>query len=242
MKHLLLILLIHSCGNKSVVDCDTPTSGVPCSARSKDDDARIALNKGDLTTAVAILKELVAGDPTGYQRYPLLSAALAGKSGFDIFNVVKGNFGGNSSLVQTLGAFLPTPASKGAAYATSLTDMNDAVQTLLAVPAALRSDIAADKFAASCALQLTLYQAAYSLMLINQFTYSSAGYDPSQLSKMTAADAALILKNLLAAGSVASGASGEAANAAVTKAYASIQAQPGSTDEEKIAAYVKASH
>ena len=59
---------------------------------------------------------------------------------------------------------------------------------------------------------------------------------------MTAADAALILKNLLAAGSTVAGPNGEAANAAVTKAYASIQAQPGATDEEKIAAYVKASH
>lgn len=244
MKQLILLIItvfyVSQCGNKSVYDCDDPTSGVPCEKRSKDEDVRVALNKGDLDTAVTLLKELVAAEPTKYERYPLLAAALAGRSGFDIFNVVKAKFGGDASLLETMSAFVPTPTTRGDKFTSSLTDMSEAVSTLNAVPAEKRADITTDSFATSCALQLTLYQSAYSIMLINQFAYSTSGYDPSLLSKMTPADAALILKNLLAAGAVVAGPGGEAASAAVNKAYSAIQAQSGATDDEKIANYVKA--
>lgn len=239
---IFVLSLLSNCGAKNIADCDQPTAGVPCAARTKDEDARIALDKGDLETAVKLLKELVEANPSDYSRYPLLSAALAGRAGFDIFNVLRGNFGSNTSLLQTMGEFLPTPTSKGDAYASSLTDMSDAVSTLLSIPAALRAEITTDKYASSCALQITLYQSAYSIMLINQFAYSASGYDPTKLATMTAADAELILKNLLAAGTVTTGQNGEAANAAVAKAYAAIQAQPGETDQEKIASYVQSSH
>ncbi|MCX6125172.1 MAG: hypothetical protein NTV34_10575 [Proteobacteria bacterium] len=237
-----LALLTTSCGNKNSFNCQTPTSGVPCNARSKDEDARIALDKGDMETAVTLLKQLVADEPLTYSRYPLLAAALAGRSGFDVFNIVKGNFGGDKSLIQSMGSFLPTPFSKGSAYDASLQDMSDSVATLNAVPLALRTDVSADAFAASCSLQLTLYQAAYSIMIINKYSYGAAGYDPSKLSTITAADAAIILQNLLASTANISGTSGAAASAAITSAYQSIQSQPGSTDQEKIAAYAKGAH
>ena len=239
---LLFMALLGACGSKNVADCDKPTPGVPCQAQTDDEKARVALNNDDMETAVTILKELVAKEPEKYDRYPLLAAALAGLAGFDVFGIVKGKSGSSSSLLETMGSFIPTPASKGDAYDTSLANMKLSVDTLNTVPVDLRKDISASSFAASCSLQLILYQSAYSVMLINKFAFSASGYDPSKLANMTAADAAAILSNLAAAGSVAAGATGTASSAAVTAAIAAIQAEPGATDQEKIAAYVQANH
>jgi hypothetical protein len=217
-------------------------SGVTCEERSQDEDARIALDNGDLPTAIAIYKELIVKEPETYSRYPLLSAALAAHAGLDIFNIVNANFGASQSLLQTMNTFIPTPQKKTTGYDDALLDMKEAVNILKTVPEALRQDITASKFAASCAFQLTLYQSAYSIMLINKYAYSSSGYDPSKLATMTPEDALAILQNLIAAGSVVSGAQGEAASAAVTKAYDAINSQPGSNNQEKIAAYVQANH
>ena len=226
--------ILQSCGTKNLFDCDGGYARSKCVHRTKDEDARIALDKGDLDTAVTLLSELVADDPTNYQRYPLLAAAYAGKSGFDILNVVTANFGGSNSLIQTMTSFLPTPISRGALYDQSLTDMDSSIKTLTAIPAELRTSTSSDKYATSAVLQLTLYQAAYGVMLLNKFTYSTTAYDPSQLANMTAADAAAIL----AAFAGASGSSG--AGSAAAKAIAAIQAQPGGTDQEKIAAWSQA--
>lgn len=241
MKNLILIVVMSliGCRAENNLDCETASAGVPCSDRTKDEDARVALNNGDLETAVVLLKELVEAEPLVYKRYPLLAAALAGRAGLDIFNIVQADFGGSTPLIETMGAFLPNPSTKGDAFEDSLADMSEAVSTLKAVPADLRSDISGDSFAASCSVQLILYQSAYATMLINKYTYGSSGFDPSKLSEMTAEDAALILSQLLSAAQTATGSSGEAASAAVQKTYDSIQGQSGANDQEKIAAYVK---
>jgi hypothetical protein len=242
MKFLILASMVLaiasiSCGNKNSFDCDSPTAGVPCNPRTKDEDARIALDKGDMATAVAILRELVSNEPEVYSRYPLFSAALAGKSGFDIFNVMNGSFGGDSSLLQSMGSFIPTPASKGSAFEASLADMKESVAVLNSIPISLRASVDSGKFASSCILQLTLYQAAYSIMLMNKYSYSEIGFDPSKLSTMTAEDAAAILQSLLSA---ASANPDSPAATSVNAAYESIQGQPGATDQEKISAYILA--
>ena len=231
---LLLMAVLDACGSKNFFDCDGGYARSKCVHRTKDEDARIALDNGDLDTAVRLLSELVSAEPENYQRYPLLAAAYAGKSGFDILNVVTANFGGSNSLIQVMSDFLPTPISRGELYDQSLSDMDASVQTLVAIPAELRLSTSSDKYAASAALQLTLYQAAYGVMLLNKFTYSATAYDPSQLSNMTAADAAAILA------AFAGAASSAGAGASATAAIAAIQSQPGATDQEKIAAWSQA--
>ena len=223
-----------------MVDCNSPTPGVKCKKQSKDEQARVALDKGDMATAVTILTDLVAQEPKNYDRYPLLAAALAGRSGFDVFGIVQGNFSGKTSLLESMQAFIPSPASRGSLYDASLADMKQAVATLNAVPATLRSDISANSFASSCILQLMLYQSAYSVMLINKYAFSTSGYDPSKLSSMTPSDALAILSNLAAAGALIPGGTGAAASQVVLATLAAIQAEPGATDSEKIAAYVQA--
>lgn len=233
---LILSFSVSSCGSKNIYDCDGGLAGSRCSALTKEEDARVALDDGDLETAVTLLSELVTADPTNYQRYPLLAAAYAGRAGFDILNIATANFGGNSSLIQTMGAFLPTPVSRGSLYDQSLSDMKLANATLTGIPEELRSATSSDKYATSAVMQLTLYQSAYGVMVLNKFTYSSTDYDPSLLSSMTAEDAASVLTAFAAAGA----ASGGSMATAVNSALAAIQAQPGATDQEKLAAWSQA--
>lgn len=233
---IILSILLTACGQKNAFDCDGGIAKSKCSQRTKFEDARIALDHGDLDTAIRLLSELITDEPTDYQRYPLLSAAYAARSGLDILNIVTANFGGNTSMLQTMSGIIPTPATLGDAYPQSLDDMNEANVTLLAIPAELRSATSGDKYAASAVLQLTLYQSAYAVMYLNKFTFSTSGYDPSLLSSMTPDDAAAILNALAQAGEASGGAAGSAAQAAI----AAIQGQPGATDAEKIAAWSQA--
>lgn len=238
MKYLFLVLIMifSSCGQKNAFDCNGGIAKSKCSQRTKLEDARIALDHGDMDTAIKLLSELITDEPENYERYPLLAAAYAARSGLDVLNIVTANFGGNSSILQTMSAVIPTPASMGDSYPKSLDDMNEANVTLLAIPESFRSATSSDKYAASAVLQLTMYQSAYAVMYLNKFTYSSTGYDPSLLSSMTADDAAAILNSLASAGAASGGAAGSAAQAAID----AIMAQPGATDAEKIAAWSQA--
>ncbi len=233
---LLSLATLNGCGTKNLFDCDDGYAKSKCTQRTKDEDARIALDHEDYDTAISLLTELITAEPEQYQRYPLLSAAYAARSGFDIFNIVTANFGGSSSLLQTMGSFLPTPVTRGSLYEASLTDMSSGVTTLLTIPQEQRLATSADKYATSAVLQLTLYQAAYGVMLLNKFTYSASGYDPSLLANMTAADAAAILEAIAGAAS----ASGSGAGSAAAAAFAAISSHPGATDQERLAAWSQA--
>ena len=224
------------CGTKNLFECDGGYAKSKCTPRTKDEDARIALDHEDYDTAITLLTELITAEPEQYQRYPLLSAAYAARSGFDIFNIVTANFGGSSSLLQTMSSFLPTPVTRGSLYEASLTDMSSGVSTLLTIPPEQRLATSADKYATSAVLQLTLYQAAYGVMLLNKFTYSASGYDPSLLANMTPADATSIIEAIAGAAS----ASGLGAGSAASAAIAAISAQPGATDQERLAAWSQA--
>ena len=196
----------------------------------------MALDRGDLATATQILADLIAGEPENYERYPLLAAAYAGKAGLDLFNIVSANFGGDSSLLQVMESFVPTPTELGDAYDASLDDMHSSVSTLLAIPAELRSSTSSDKYAASATLQLTLYQSAYGVMYLNKFTYGASGYDPTLLATMTPEDAAVILNAFLGASLAAGGDAATSANSAIT----AIQSQPGASDRDRLAAWSQA--
>jgi hypothetical protein len=233
LVQIVTLLILMACGTKNAFDCDGGVAKSQCSQRTKYENARIALDDGDLDTAITLLDELITDEPSNYERYPLLAAAYAARAGLDILNIVTSNFGGSSSMLQTLSSVIPTPAALGSAYDQSLVDMNAANEVLEAIPAELRSSTSSDKYAASAVLQMTLYQSAYAVMYLNKFTYSASGYDPSRLSSMTADDATAILSALAAAGAASGGAAGSAAQEAI----AAIQAQPGATDAEKLAAW-----
>jgi hypothetical protein len=219
------LLMASSCGTANVFDCKDGRAKSKCTKRTKDEDARIALDNGDMETAVRLLQELVDAEPEEYKRYPLLAAAYAGKSGFSILSAMTPG-AVSDDIAKSMTSLLPTPATKGDGYDDSVKDMMKGRDTLVNIPEALRASTSSDKYALSASLQLTLYQAAYAIMLLNKYTYSTTEYDPSKLSSMTAEDAEKILDALKAAG-------GDSA----TKATAAIDAQPGATTQEKLAAW-----
>lgn len=231
------VLMLPGCGSGNFFDCNEGYASSQCERLTKDEQARLALDRNDMDSAVELLTELIAEEPSNYQRYPLLAAAYAGKSGLDLFNVVTADFGGSSSILQVMESFLPMPDELGSSYNDSLTDMSSAVSTLLAIPESLRSSTSSDKFAASAVLQLTLYQSAYGVMYLNKFTYGAGGYDPSLLASMTPEDAVIILNAFIGA---ASAAGGGGASSSATAAISAIQSQPGATDRERLAAWSQA--
>lgn len=245
IRYLLFIVLIcSSCGTKNAADCDGGQAGVPCSERTQDEEARLALERGDYESAVTILEKLVADQPENYQRFALLAAAYAAKAGFDLFKAAsQGNTTSSESggLTSSVGKFLPTPQQQGdTKYAESIVTMGKAVATLKAIPAAKRSATATEKYSTSAALQLTLYTVAYSVMYMNKFAYSSTtgAFDPSKLATMTAADAAAILGALADAGASYGGESGEALKTSIDKALTDINGQPGASDNDKLQSYI----
>ena len=232
---------LSSCGgDANVADCEEGKKQIPCSERTKEEEARKALDEGDLDTAIALLTELIAEEPDNYGRNPLLGAAYASRAGFDILNVAKAKFSSGGSLLEQMTTFLPDPADKGAAgYDLSLGDMKSSVGVLRLIPADKLSDVTAEKYAASAVLQLTLYQAAYSIMYLNKFAISATTgqVDLGQLATMTDADALIILENLAAAGQIP-GAEDPALQARVNEALADIRTQDGTTDRDRLRAFV----
>lgn len=237
---IYILILFTSCGGSgNFFDCGLKKPGVPCDDVAKSDQARIALDEGRYADAVALFEEYIAENPGDFNSHPLLSAAYAGLAGIDIFGIVSGSLssGGQSqNLIESLGEFLPTPASAGASFDQNLLDVKSSVNVLKAIPASLRQNTDGGPYATSAALQLVLYEASHAIMLINKYSYTAQGLDPSKLSTMTEEDAKAIIDSLLSAGSVSVGDS-TVTQDAVNEAYASIQSEPGGTLQEKIASY-----
>ena len=190
--HALLAALLAGClscgGTSNVADCEEGKKQVPCSARTKEEDARRALDDKEYDTAITLLTELISDEPDNYTRHTLLAAAYAARAGFDILNVAKAQFSGGGTLFDKLASFLPSPKDLGVAgYKLSLGDMKSGVDVLNLIPAATMQATDSDKYAASAALQLTLYQSAYSIMYLNQFTISAdtGQVDLNQLQNMS---------------------------------------------------------
>jgi hypothetical protein len=240
-----------ACGKDNIADCDKGNKKVPCSARTDDENARIALDDGDFDTAVTLLDDLIAKEPDKYARYPLAAAAHAGRAGISILSLAQsqlasGTGSGSSSgsgsgggLFDAVGQFLPDPVALGdAAYDARVTDMAAAVAKLNAIPADLRATTSSEAYASSATLQLGLYSAVYSVMYLNKFAVTVAttgALDPDKLNSMTDADASAILGSLTAAAE-SQAAGNPALQTKVNDALAQIQAQSGSTDKEKLQA------
>jgi len=242
-----VLLLSTACGSgeNNLADCEKGSASVPCEEGSAEDRARKALDAGDPATAVQILSDLITAEPEVYARYPLLASAQAAVAGFDILNVVRAQFSGGGSVFDLMKNFLPDPATMTTeAYQAALVSMAAAVTTLRSVPESQRvaAADAGESWAKSTSFQLTLYQSGYSVMYLNQFTFSTTNpgeIDVARLETMSDADAAAILANLAAAASVQQGEQGAAVQSAVASAQASIAAQPGTTDRERLIAYTR---
>lgn len=241
MFKFIVIFSLIFCGKKNVADCTASSSAI-CSERTPDENARIALNNKDYLTAIQILETLATNEPTVYTRFPLLAAAYAAQSGFDIFKAAQ-NTASSSNLLATVKVFIPTPGSvSDADYKNSVLIMKKSVDRLKAIPPENRAITSSDKYSTSAILQLTLYQAAYSIMYLSQFAFSAASpttVDINKLKTLTDADAKIIIDSLVDAGASFSGQSGQQLKTSIDSALATINAQPGVTLKDKISTYVQ---
>jgi hypothetical protein len=232
--------LLASCGCdlaslscRSLVACDQTTEveeDGQCIKKTRDERAMIALNQGDFGLAAMLLEELVSDEPLEYFRYPRLAAAYGGLAGFDIFNIVKLDFGGGQSFLPLIQSIVPSPQNGDVAgYQPLLSSMNAAVTTLLSMPVDERS-AGKTSYGASAAFQLTLFQAAFSVMYLNQFFFSptSGIPDGSQLEAMTDADVTLIMNSLKAA---SEGQGNEKLTQKIDQAVAQIEGSNGSVKD-----------
>ena len=247
--YIAALLLGAACGTANVADCDKGKKAVPCSARTDDENARLALDNGDFATAVTLLDGLVAKEPETYDRFPLCAAAHAGRAGISILALATSSLarggtgsGSDSGLIGAVGGFLPNLRTLGdAGYDAALVDMGAAVARLTAIPAANRGVTSSQSYAASALLQLGLYQTVYSVMYLNKFVISATTgtFDRAKLETMSDADAALVIDNLAAA--AASQAEGNPAlQAQITTVLGQVQAQDGSSTKDKLKALIAA--
>ena len=239
-----LPLTVLACGGaKNVAACPGgKTSGI-CSQQTPDEQAQAKLNSGDYDGAISQLNDLIAAEPETYSRLPILAAAYAARAGLNILTVAKSQFSAGGSLLDVFAAFIPTPKTVGAAaYKTHVADMQAAVASLKRIPAALVATTSASDYASSATLQQTIYTAAYSVMFLNQFAVSpdTGKLDAAQLSTMTESDANAILTNFADTGQIPALGANAGVQAQVAATLTKINAEPGATSKEKIAAFVAA--
>ena len=228
-------------GTANVFDCTAARRVSKCTPITDEEKAHKDLDAGDYDNAITLLIDLIAKEPTKYQRYPVLAAAYAARAGLDIFNISQAKFSSGGSIFDQLSGYIPTPKDKGALFDASLADMKAATSTLKGMPAEFLAQ-SADRYAASANLQLSLYQTAYGVMYLDKFAISqtSGKVDINQLKTMTEADAVTVLASLKSAADVPAANNNPALQSKINDTLGKIAAQKGSTQSERIQAYVAA--
>ncbi len=232
-KIIILWALLGSCGTGNKAEDRVE--------KTPDEQIRIALDNNDLATARTLLEQQITAEPDNYSRYPVLGAVYANLGGFDIFKAVShvSDLSGGKSPLDSIGQFLPDSPTKD-----NVDLLDKASAIILQMPTAKRASTAEESYASSAAFQLALYQTAYSITYMKLFIKTdplTQKLDPSKLSSMTVQDASAILKSLKAsAGNMSEIAGSEEVAAQINTAIADIDAQPGATDDEKLANYIAA--
>lgn len=238
------LAILSACGGeKNAADCDEGISTVPCSKRTSEEEARLALQNGDYDHAVTLLEKLVEEEPGNRARYPLLASAYAARSGLDLLGLAKAQFGGSSGFLDLFKNFVPSPSQDDTVlYGTRIADMKSAVSTLKSLPAADLAPDSTASYAASAALQLSLYQASYAVMNLNQFTVdpASGSVDLNRLQNMSEDDAVTIVSAIADSGQVPQAEGNAAVQTKLNEGLQAISSQPGETTKEKLSAYIQA--
>ena len=211
------------------------------SKTTADEKAKEALDSRDYDTAIADYTKLVADDPTGYWRYPLLSAAYSGKAGVDILTLIKKQLAGGSksvNLLTDLAGFLPADTSDE-----SKTWLAKAQETLQAMPAEFITAGGAYDYAAGAASQLGLIQGLLAAIIVNKYAVldASGAVDRTKLDTMSEAEVTEFLGVLGNMAQTNSGGSlSDKMKVSAQSALDKIAATPGATDKERVLNYIAA--
>lgn len=202
------------------------------------EDATVALENNDANKAISILTSALEGDPTNTTYKSILALAYAQHAGIDPLTLAQ-KMGGSSSSQSTAAAsgngltslFSVMPDATDA----NISDVDTAIALLISIPA---PRITADT------LKLAMFQIASMTLRSKQLDTDGDGVlSASELLQMSISSATAILSQLAAAAGVYSGTTStsttdQAAAAQITKIQTAIQAESGTTDQEKLQSYL----
>ena len=238
-----LILTIACGSSENLAECKAAKRFIPCSERTSEEDARLALERGDFDQAIEILIRLVEESPDVYSLYTLLAAAYAARAKVAVVDLVLSSLtSSGGSLVDQVGAFLPQPAEVGMeVYTHYLEDIARAIDYLKSIPESLRATTSSEKYAKSAQLQLSIYGIAYSVMYLNQFvaTTGSGGLDTTKLASISEADALLVISSLTDAAQIQAAGGSSVGAEKINATLTQINNQPGATQNERLQNYVR---
>lgn len=237
--YFLFCIFLLSCGQDSLVSCQTATSKSKCVEQTDDEKAMIALNDNQLTQAQALFETLILQDPSSYFRYPRLAAVYAKQAGFDILSAASASSGGGDFLDQ-ISSFLPVPDLFAKdVYGEFIKKMTAAKQTLEKMPFEERQQ-GFKFYGTSASFQLTLYSSALSIMILNQFRpKGTPEADAAKIASMTVEDAVQIISSLKDAAINSQTSDPEAAEK-INSFLQKLDEQPGSSEQEKLKSYLEA--
>ena len=230
LQMILLVGLLVSCGANSLKQYEE---------ENVKQDAVIFLEKHDPDSAIEILEKELEKSPDDAELLSLLATAYGQKHGLDVLDLAL-SFGTATATTNTatesgrsdiakMWPFLPDPTTA------NIDGLAHSVAFLNQIPVAQR--INGDY------LKLAIHVSAeMSLRLKALDTNGDFKLSLSELASMSATTAAAILTGLLSAATAAglAGDQGDSANSAsssISKISTDIEAQSGSTQEEKLANY-----
>ena len=199
------------------------------------EDATIELENDNPGKAITILENALLDDPGNVQYLSLLAMAYGQRAGVDPFSFIEKMSSGTSDTsggngMTAMFGIMP------AATVDNISDVDYALGLLAQIPPDQISN--ADK------IKLALFQTAAMVLRVKILDTNGNGIiDPEEAITMTAESALTILTQLATAsslfsGGIGAGDQGNSAGQKVTDIQAAIEASEGSTQEEKLKAYI----
>jgi hypothetical protein len=194
------------------------------------------MNDGDYVAAIDLLEPLIARAPLEYQNFTLLAAAYAGRAGVTVLDIVKAQLSRASDEDSSIfGMVLQVlPAGYTDAH---MADVQAAINLLLRIPASRVGPKGDPTYGQSAQLQLIIYNAVYSAMLVGRFTDAAGNFTAESLRNLDAEDAAEVLSALRAM--IAAGEIDDGLSQGAQQALDEIDLSEGSNDEERLRRYLE---
>ena len=210
------------------------------SKMTDDDKAKQALDTKDYDAAIAYYTDLVAADPEGYWRYPLLSASYSGKAGIDVLSIVKNQLssasGKSINLLADMGELLPKDTAGD-----TTTLLKSAKSVLESMPAEQRSTNGTYAYSVGASSQLNLIEGMLAVSIVNKYTtLDTAGtVDRTKLEQMPDAEVAEFLDVLTTMSQDDSNSTlGSTMKKSAADTLEKVNAMEGATDKERLMNYI----
>ena len=220
--------------------CSTDNLADSYFEKSRDAEAKLLLEDEKFDEAITLYHKLVNEEPLEYSRFPLYSAAYAGRAGVSVFGLVKEQFSntrGGQGVLDTVGGYIPESPTDS-----QIEDISRAIGILGSLPIEHRSVGSSYEYAAGAAFQYTLYLSASSVMIINKYKSFTASnsIDRVKLEEISDQEVDYILDNFTQViSSSPDTSSGKILSDSVSAVLNAVNATDGSSRKEKLLNYLE---